>query len=144
MSVEVYVFLNASDLPSSAAWQAAIRTAEFPIDLDSTFNPKQHSGFVPCKFSGSATGFEYLLSSQEDVVSAYPDLQRLVRPYDSAVSFSWGGDLNECGAAILTAAVLTKLCSGVMYDPQDDLRLTGIEPISYARQLLGQIVKSGH
>jgi len=139
ISQDIHVFLNKSDLPSAPAWQEAMQLADLPTEFDAAFDPLRSCGFVACKFNNSGTGFEYLLSSQEDVASAYPALKHLVRTYDSTVTFTWGHDRNECAVAMISAAILTTLCSGMMYDPQDDLQFIGTRAVDYVRKLITEI-----
>jgi hypothetical protein len=116
MSLEIYVFLNKEALSPMTTWDTSIRSRGFDVVLAPGFDPLNHSGFVPCSFSGSDGGFEYYLGSRDDVASVYPDLKALVEGYDSVVSFIWDGDLAECATAIVAAAALTSVNSGLMYD----------------------------
>jgi hypothetical protein len=139
VSLEIYVFMNKSAIPSADSWGAAVRSAGFNIELDSSFDPLTDNGFVPCRFGSFDTGFEYSLSAKDDVASVYPDVKLVTEQYDSAVSFTWGGDTNECAAAVATAAVLTMLGSGLMYDPHDAVRFGGPEAVEYARRTVAAI-----
>jgi hypothetical protein len=61
MSISLSVFLNAARLPPPIEWQAAIRSAGFDVELDTDFDPRAFSGFLPAKYRGRAAGFEYYL-----------------------------------------------------------------------------------
>jgi hypothetical protein len=142
MSMEVYVFLKRSDLPLVGSWQQAVRDSNFPVDLYPTFDPAKDSGFVPCKFRDATSGFEYFLSSSDDIASSYPDLKEAVRSYDSATTFSWGSRLDECAVALIAAATLAALSSGVMYDPQDGLQYDRASALKYAQEVCEQLLRA--
>src|SRR5215471_10845093 len=61
MSVSVSVFLKAARLPTPVDWQAAIRAAGFEVELDTDFEPRTFSGFLPATYRGRTAGFEYYL-----------------------------------------------------------------------------------
>jgi hypothetical protein len=139
MSIDVYVFLKKSNLPSATAWQAAILAAGLPVALHGVFDPSKDNGFVPCRFENADTGFEYSMSSANEICAAYPGLNDLIQSYDTAITFSWGGDIKEFAVAIVAAGVLAHLCSGVMYDPQESTRFSDLESLAYARNTLASI-----
>jgi hypothetical protein len=56
MSCSVSVQLPAG---GSAQWQAAIRQANFDLVLNFDFDPLTASGFLPAKYKGEDSGFEY-------------------------------------------------------------------------------------
>ena len=135
MSLEVYVLLKRSQVPTLAAWQGALDGLGFGLSLDPTFDPHIDTGFVPCKYNGSSTGFEFSLGTKTDLVEPYPDLGPRTELFDTSAAFLWGGDLNECVSAICSAAALTKVSAGLVYDPQEDQLFSGSEAV-----LEGQIL----
>jgi hypothetical protein len=141
MSLEAYVFLNRATLPTAAVWGTAIHDHGFAVFFDADFDPLKDTGFVPCRCAGFEAGFEYYLHSRDAVASAYPVLKPLIDGYDSAVSFVWSGQPADCATAIAAAAVLTSLSSGLMYDPQDDVRMSGPEAVDYARCTIVELMK---
>jgi hypothetical protein len=139
VSLNVHVFLRRHDLPTVVSWQDAIAANDFPMELGRTFNPFVDSGFVPCSFRGTQTGFEYYLSDRNSVGESYPDLQADIEDFDAAVSLRWGGDLNECATAVMSAAALTILVKGLMYYPNDQIRISFSEAAEYGRKTLAEI-----
>jgi hypothetical protein len=134
MSLEVYVLLKRSRLPSLASWQDALDGSGLGVKIHSTFNPVEDSGFVPCSYKNSETGFEFFLGSRADLIEAYPDLKQKTEGLDTSAAFVWSGDLNECVSAVSSAAILAQLSDGLLYDPQEDHLYGGSEAILQARQ----------
>ena len=139
MSIDIHVFLNRVAVPAADTWQDAICQADLPVEFGATFDPLNDSGFAPCTLEASGTGFEYSLSEREDIASVYPDLGQQVLRYDSVISFSWSSNLRECAAAMIAAGVLTSLSSGLLYDPQENLRVGAAEGVSYARTRFAEV-----
>jgi hypothetical protein len=139
MSLDIYVFLSKTRLPSAKTWQAALNDLGTSIVLDDSFDPLHDRGFVPCKFGTAATGFEFLLDASEDLLRANRQLANHVRPDDVCAVFTWGGDLKECAAAVSAAASLTAVAEGIMYDPQEDERFGVIEAQQCARKTVAEI-----
>lgn len=139
MSVEIYVLFQRSLLPSLASWQHALDKSGLGVKLHSMFNPVEDSGFVPCSFKDSGTGFEFFLGSRDDLIESYPDLKEKTEGLDTSATFVWSGDLNECASAAASAAVLTQLSEGIMYDPQEDQVFGGSEAVLQARQTIESI-----
>jgi hypothetical protein len=139
MSLELYVFMKKSNLPSLATWQGALDKVGFGVALDSTFNPIVDDGFVPCSYNGSATGFEFSLGSRDELVKTYPGLKRNQEGFDTSAVFVWGGGLNECVSAVCSAAVLTQLSDGLMYDPQEAHQFTGSEAVLQGRKAVQEL-----
>jgi hypothetical protein len=136
MSLELYVLAKRSELPSLLEWQAALDQSLFGVKLDGTVNFLEHSGFLPCTYKGTATGFELSIGSRNDLMESYPELQRKTEHLDAAATFIWSGDLNECASAFCSTAVLTHLPHGIMYDPQEDKSFDGSQAILQARQVV--------
>src|ERR1700722_14785722 len=106
MSLEVYVLLKRSRLPSLASWQAPLDDSGLGIKMHIAFNPIEDSGFVPCSYKGSETGFEFFLGSRDDLVESYPDLKQKTDGLDTSATFAWSGGPSECVSAISSAAIL--------------------------------------
>jgi hypothetical protein len=138
MSLDIYVLLNKSSVPSVTAWQSALDSLGTSVILDDAFDPLHDSGFVPCKFGGTSTGFEFFLETTDDL-GTYPQLAHHVQQYDGGAVFSWGSDLKECAAAISAAAALAAVAEGIMYDPQEDVRFGIPEAREYALRTVAEI-----
>lgn len=136
MSQELYVLVRRSHLPTVVAWQSALDQSGFAVRLDSGINPLEHSGFLPCSYNGSATGFEFSLASRSDLIESYPELKVKTNQFDTVATFVWGGELSESASAFCAAAVLTDVSDGLMFDPQEGDSFNGPDAIVLAREVV--------
>jgi hypothetical protein len=139
MSQEFYVFLKRSDMPTPEQWQQAITKSGFELQLDHDFDPFVFTGFLPCKLSGNVTGFEYYFSAKGDIAGPETYLAASTTPFDSVVTFVWGGNLTEMAAVMMAAGSLADSCPSLMHDPQDDSSINNEDALGYARQQLAAI-----
>jgi hypothetical protein len=139
MSVDIYVLLNKSSLPSVKTWQSALNSLGTSVTLDDAFDPFHDSGFVPCKFGTTSTGFEFFLETRDGLVGTYPQLADHMQNYDSGAVFSWSSDMKECAAAISAAAALATVGQGIMYDPQEDAWFGVPDAREYAVRTVAEI-----
>jgi hypothetical protein len=139
MSMELYVFLNKADMPTPGQWQQAISKSGFDLRLDCDFDQFTFTGFLPCKLQDRTTGFEYYFSPKEDVATPGTYLAPITGPFDSVVSFVWGGDFNELTAVLMASAALADSCHSLLHLAVDDSSVKGTDALSYAHQELKQI-----
>ncbi len=119
MSVEMNVFLRADRLPTAQQWADAIVAAGFDAQLDRSVQLTTHTGYLPCRYGGKDSGFEYYRDDLEDV-ELDPEISEGVGDRDTVVSFVSHGDLRELTCAIIAAAVLTQLADGMYWDTEGD------------------------
>lgn len=105
MANEQFAFLKKSEVPSRAAWQAAIEACGFDFQLDPELKPFEDSGFLPCKLMGSDAGFEI---SYEDLAALPRELRDLAQGRDYCISFRWGGSMAEGASAMIASYALAK------------------------------------
>lgn len=134
MSIELYILLADSRVPTRAAWQEAIEQVGFPTVLDPTLDVRKHSGFLPALYNGEETGFEYSLEPAAEILSFYPHLSKQAGGRDATACFRWGGDLTEMAAALSAAAALAKLTDGLYYYADDDLLYNADEALEATRK----------
>ena len=140
MSVTVEVFVEAKRLFTSEAWAAEIRAHGFELEVDS-FNPKTHSGFLPCRLRGEACGFEYFykrvadldLSDEPDLEEAYQRRCVAAGSRDVIVSFVTRSSMVDAASAAIAASVLTAVCDGMLSVEGDEPAITGEEALDWAR-----------
>jgi hypothetical protein len=121
MSIELHIFLADSPALTVEAWQGAVEAAAFPVVLDGEIDLASHSGFLPVRYDGKQTGFEFYVDPASDILVAYPHVAAQVGPRTKCATFRWGGDLLEMCAALSAAASLAKLTKGLYFYPDDDL-----------------------
>ena len=131
MSVEVIVYIRDNDLPSHNRWQRAIDDEGIDLQMDE-FSTREHLGFVPAKLNGQSCGFEYFFHPVEP--SEEEDFGTELGGRDRSVCFRFHGNEIDGQAAMLSAAVLTKLTNGVFFDPQGGGFATGDGVFTLVRQ----------
>ena len=63
MSVDVFVFLRGSDLPSTQAWERRIDEMSLGVLLSPSLDTATHSGRWTVEIDGEKAGFEYEIGS---------------------------------------------------------------------------------
>ena len=133
MAVDIFVFLDDSKIPTPAEWQRAIDEAEFDLELNPKFSPRDHSGYLPARLREADTGFEYLFESVED---SHGDLPPQIGDRETVAHFVLHGDQFEQLAALCAAAALAKSADGLMRDDATDAYVDGDAAVAIARQEL--------
>jgi len=127
MSVDIFVFLALNRAPDFDAWQKALRANRPEIHFAAPVDLAKHSGFLPVSVDGDATGFYFVKSDPKELASDYPIAATAGLKGGVAYQLSFGGDANECVAAMLSAEVLVKSFGGVAFDPQGGKVMTARE-----------------
>ena len=138
MSVELYVYLRSSEVPTRDAWQQAIEAAGIDLVLDAGYDVGQDSGFFPARMGNydEDTGFEFYLDPIGDDTS-FPegtDVTEQLADRDVMAAFRFSFDLRECVAATYAAAALTQLVNGFFCEEDGDELLDGAQALELARQ----------
>lgn len=133
MSITTIVFVAESRMIDAQQWASALRTHGFEVDLDTDFDVRTFTGFLPCKYKGGDAGFEYYY----DPVAGLGDLDARVRAatagLDHAVSFVTHSDLRELMTSVLSACVLCAETGGVLWDTEGDELVLASDAIARAR-----------
>lgn len=119
MSMELHVLLSKSRLPDVGQWQAAIDALGFDVKLDPSLKVESDMGFLPAKFKGRDSGFEFNVSPASEITDTYSEFTNEFAGREVSGNFRWGGDLNEMACALVASAALAKLSDGVWFDPQE-------------------------
>lgn len=122
MSVEIWGFLPAMQLPNRNQLQAAIHTHGHRMALEEP-STSNHGGFVPLELNGIPAGFEYYNEAISDVIDNPedddPELIAAVEHCDRVDQLkTHGGRKADLLAAIVTAVALTRHADGIFFDPQ--------------------------
>lgn len=136
MSVDLIVFAKRSAVPSPGDWQRAIRAAVFPVDLDTDIDMDTFSGFLPCKFRSTPSGFEYFSSCFSE-----ENRQGLGAPEgsDFQVTFATHSDMKEFATSLLAASALCNASNGLLVDPQSGEQFDAEAVLPWARSTLAQM-----
>ncbi len=139
MSMELYVFLNRSEMLTPELWQQAITKCGFELQLDHDFDPFIFTGFLPCRLSERVTGFEYYFSGKEDIAGPETYLAASTAALDSVVTFVWGGNFTEMAAVMMAAGALADSTISLLHSPEADSSVPGRDALGYAREQLAAI-----
>ena len=136
MSVDLYVYLRDADIPTRAEWQQAIDEAGIDLVLDEEFSVREHEGgYILAQMGEEETGFEFDFESKEgSYVPSGPDAEEKIAAYDRVAAFRFGGDLQECVAAMYAAAILTQLTNGLFCDAQIGELVDGARAMEMAHE----------
>jgi hypothetical protein len=118
MAVVIQVFLADERMPTPEQWAENLRTHGFDMDLDTDFDVRDFSGFLPCKYKGHDAGFEYYFEPAGPAVESDERLQGAIAGRDSVVSFVTHSDLREAMTSVIASGVLCAISDGVLFDDQ--------------------------
>jgi hypothetical protein len=134
MSVELTVYLPRTAMPTPSDWAQEITDRGFAAELDSDFDVDRFAGFLPCRYDGVDSGFEYSSGPIEAV-----DELELPDEFDFSVTFITHSDMRELASSVVCAAVLCAHSRGILVDPQADTAVSADDAIPWARELLTEI-----
>jgi hypothetical protein len=86
-----------------------------------------------------ALGFEIYFSSAADVLATYPHLSNAIGSRDVAITFVFGGHMEELACALIVSAALAKNFGAVVHYPADDILYSVDQLIGDARSVLREI-----
>ena len=101
-------------MPTPSDWQAAIARAKFPLVLDQDFDPFTFSGFLPCIYDATPSGFEYYAG----VLDERDQSQLEGKRYNFSVTLSVHTGAKEMQSASAAAGALCFSSGGLLVDPQ--------------------------
>lgn len=133
MSADLSIFIKSNELPSKEEWERAIESFGFSLKFSDEFNPVDLQGFLPCKFEGEDSGFEYFCDQIEDTVFDV-DSSPEIAGKDLCIGFSSSFEQKDLSSAVIAAATLAKITGGVVwimegFDTESD-------PIEMAKQIV--------
>jgi hypothetical protein len=132
MSVEIHVFLAGERMPTPEQWAATLRTHGFDVELDTDFDVRDFSGFLPCKYKGQDGGFEYYFGPIGPEIESNETLKAAIVGRDCVVSFVTHSDFRELATSVIASGVLCAMSDGVLFDDQ----VTGASAaIAWARDI---------
>lgn len=109
-----------------------IREAGFDVRMSTAFEPRSHSGYVPCPDERS--GFEYYVESFET-----PTLEigatgaRAIGDRDTVASLRFTGRAADRSAAVAAAATLTATADGVLFDTESGHFIASDQALAWGR-----------
>jgi len=137
MGAAIQVFLQAANLPTVDAWNAAIKAEGFDMVLD-PFDLRIDDGYRPAILSGEESGFEWYLSdvARLEELPKFP-FKAHIGDCDLQALLCFTSYAHEDVTSSIAGAVLAKLSGGYYWDPETDNRfLRGDDAIAAARKMV--------
>ena len=131
VSVDLIVYLRRSAMPTPTAWQHAITTAGFPVEMDIDFDPDTFSGFLPCKLRGEQSGFEYFAGPLSEVERAEVDAPA---GSDFSVTLVTHSDLREFACSVAACSATAQASGGLLVDPQSGDSFLATDVVAWASE----------
>jgi hypothetical protein len=131
MSVDTFVFLRDKRLPMVQEWQHALDLAKTGIVLEDIGDLRKHTGYLPAKFKGHESGFEWFYGLVKDT---FGDKPSEIGDRTHAADLVTHSDMRERICALMAGAVLTKLADGLFLDEDSNGFIDGEKAMDLARQ----------
>jgi hypothetical protein len=126
------VFLDRERLPTAVDWARTAREAGFETQLNIEFEPRTHSGYLPCP--DERTGFEYYLEPIDRPTLEIGDQgAKAIGARNAIVSLRFSGRRTDREAAIGAAATLAAMTDGVLLDSESGHFIAAAEALAWAR-----------
>lgn len=126
------VFLDRDRLPTAPEWARVLREAGYEIALDTQFDTRSHSGYVPCP--DDRTGFEYYLEAFDaPTIEIGDEGAKVIGARNAVVSLRFSGRPSDQAAATAAAATLAAMADGVLFDSESGHFIAAAEALAWAR-----------
>jgi hypothetical protein len=117
MSMELYIFSDWR-LSSIGAWQRAIDSQGFPLQLSDRIPFAAVQGALPVQFRDKSTAFECDHWNAGTLIAESPEID-FDRQWKCALAFRWGADVYAAAAAYLAGSAYAKATAGVLLDCEE-------------------------
>jgi hypothetical protein len=131
MSVHSFFFLHDNRLPSVAQWQRGLDDAKTSIALDAIADLRSHTGYLPAKYKGEPSGFEWYYGPVADVFGQPP---QEIGDRSHAIDFVTHSDMRELICGMLAGAILAKISDGIVFDEESGSFIDGNAALEIARR----------
>lgn len=138
MSFNLQVVFDPRRMPSSKILASTARQLGFDVVLDPEFDPHWSSGFWPCQYRGTDSGFEYF-RTELDAYQAARFFQLPQKSWTCLVAFATRSKGRELAASTVCAAVLCLLTGGVLIDVDCETTVPAGDVLEWARECENQI-----
>lgn len=134
MSIDLIVYLARDRMPTPDAWQRAVADARFPIQIDQDFDADTFTGFLPCRYKGAISGFEYYSAK----LTREEAIELDAGSADFSVTFVVHSGHNEMQTALGASSALCVASGGILVDPQSGETISPSMAIAWATEAIGQ------
>lgn len=134
MSLDLFVAVNAKQIPSSQTLATAVREEGFTVNVAPNFDTSKSCGFVPCP--DSTSGFEYtvgpLTAAELTNIGISPEHQQQLAAYDSLIGFHFKteGDLEVVQTV---SSVFARITGGRIIDAESGAIVLPEQALAWAR-----------
>jgi len=140
------VFLKQARMPAAPAWAQAIRDAGFPMEMETDFNPRSFTGFLPCKYKGEEAGFEFFLSNIDDYKDDIaddlpPEHWQKIGDRNTVVDFVTHSEFRDLMTSVIASGVLCSISDGVFLDTESGEITPSAAALAWSRKGESEIAK---
>lgn len=126
------VFLDRDRLPLATDWARVIREAGFDVQLNLEFEPRSHSGYLPCP--DERIGFEYYLEAFSAPAFEFgAEGAKVIGARNAVVSLRFSGRSADRTAAVAAASTLAAMTDGVLFDSEPGHFIDAAHTLAWAR-----------
>lgn len=126
------VFLDRERLPNAADWTRVLREGGFETQLNPEFEPRSHSGYVPCP--DERTGFEYYLEAFDaPTLEIGEEGAKAIGQRNAVVTLRFSGRDSDKEAAASAAATLAAMADGILFDSEPGHFISSAQALPWAR-----------
>jgi hypothetical protein len=135
MSIENVVILRREVIPSPEAWQAAIRAADFDMEIDTDFQWDEFDGFLPCTYKDKNAGFELFLDELDlDGLGLSDEEIAQIGDRDHVVVLVTHSDFRELMTSMIAAAVLCSMTDGLLVEGGEPPFIKAVDAIAWMKK----------
>jgi hypothetical protein len=113
------------------------------MEMDTDFDVEGLSGFLPCRYDGQNSGFEYFFSTLDEMKADNEDNEDFEFPEvgdrDIGVSFVTHSSMRGLATAVVAAGVLCAETDGILHDEEAGELIPAKEALASARELIESI-----
>jgi hypothetical protein len=132
MSMELWI-LSDKKLHSIAAWQLAIDTEGYSLELPTETSFEDLNGFLPCYLRKQLTGFECYHDDAVQFMRAHPEID-FGHSWQHVLGLRWvGSKKNELRASWIAGTAYAQATDGVVFDDQEGKIRSSAEAREVAR-----------
>src|SRR5262249_23091558 len=95
-------------MPTAEQWAEAIGNSGFPVTMEADFDVDSFEGFVPCRYEGTASEFQYHSQSGQGAETGAP------AGCDFSVFLEGDPEFREVATVLTAASVLCHLSGGLL------------------------------
>jgi hypothetical protein len=137
MSVDSFFFLRDDKLPTLSQWQAALDRAGAGIVLDNVGDLRKHTGYLPARYNGHGSGFEWYYGPLADTFGGKPPEGLADRAH--VINCVTHSDMRELACGLIACSVLAQVAGGLFLDEESGQVIGADAALAMARRLESEL-----